>query len=55
MESNLVESAMVNLDQFRISTRTILAEEHFRIGFICLPSRKTNRMKFSSSVILKSL
>jgi len=32
--SNAAECAMVNLDQFPFSTRTILGKEHFRIGLV---------------------
>ena len=41
LDSKAVGCAVVNLDQFRITTRTILAKEHFWIGLVRSRPRKT--------------
>ena len=41
LDSKAVGCAVVNLDQFRITTRTILAKEHFWVGLIRPRPRKT--------------
>jgi hypothetical protein len=34
LDSKVAGCAVVNLDQFRITTRTILAKEHFLVGLV---------------------
>ena len=44
--ANAVRCAVVNLDQFRITTWTILGKEQFRIGLVrpCPRKTKTNEV-----------